>query len=80
MTAEFYVQVKMEHLSKNTIKPEISKKKRPRKSHTWELHTIFIKTHGSKENDHNWTEKTVWTGWWTYMNSLWTKVLCLGGR
>ena len=51
MTAEFYVQAKMEHLSKNTIKLEISKKERPRKSHTWELNTIFIKTHGSKEND-----------------------------
>lgn len=38
---------------KSTIKPEISKKKRTRKSHIWELNTIFIKTHGSKEKDHN---------------------------
>lgn len=49
MTAEFYVQAKMKHLSKNTIKPEINKKKRTRKSHTWELNTIFIKPMGQRE-------------------------------
>ena len=53
------------------LKPEVGKQEIPRKFHMWGFNTIFLKTQGSKENDHNWNEKVQTGWWWNYMNLVW---------